>query len=452
MPIKKIELSFHPSNPLNEIIADVNENFDAIVASFDTLNSGQGVVGPRGERGEKGEAGVNGVEGMPGATGERGERGEQGIQGEQGPAGKDGKDGINGINGADGLPGVPGKDGAAGVQGLRGERGLQGEQGPVGAPGATGAAGSQGVAGPAGIQGPVGLTGPIGAPGAMNYKIHAPASPTNGITVTGQTITSTTFTSTGNPVLIMVTGDANPANPGYVILQIFRDGNAIGRKIQAEQLTANVNVPYCVQVVDTPSAGTYTYSMRTVGAILGSWNFGEQDAPTMTIVELTGATGPTGPGINNTVVQNSITLGATTTAPTASTRTVQRIESQTVGDKVRLTYKFGQVSTPQGSGDYLFTLPAGMSFNSTYNPAYTGALWQGGVNPMAPYFIATSGGIVCDANWTNQIMVVPYDSTRFRLAVTNNVNQTGYGFWSSGFYATSAGSGLSVQLQFEIWK
>ena len=158
-------------------------------------------------------------------------------------------------------------------------------------------------------------------------------------------------------------------------------------------------------------------------------------------------------GIGSTVVQNSITLGATITAPAVGTRTVQRIESQIVGDKIRLTYKLGQVATAAGSGQYLLSLPTGVTFNTTYNPIYNGASeWTGGVNAQAPYHIPATGGIVIDANWTNQIMVVPYDSTRFRLMITNNNSQQTFMFWNQGWYATSAASGINLQLQFEIWR
>jgi hypothetical protein len=154
-----------------------------------------------------------------------------------------------------------------------------------------------------------------------------------------------------------------------------------------------------------------------------------------------------------TTVQNSITLGATTTAPAVGTRTVQRIESQIIGDKIRLTYKLGQVATAAGSGHYLISLPTGITFNTTYNPVYNGTLeWQGGVNAMAPYHIPAIGGIVIDGNWTNQTMIVPYDSTRFRILTTNNSNQGVYGFFGNGFYSTAAASGISLNLQFEIWK
>ena len=171
-----------------------------------------------------------------------------------------------------------------------------------------------------------------------------------------------------------------------------------------------------------------------------------------------GPQGPQGPkgdpgpaSAANTLVQNTITLGAVTTAPGVGTRTVQRLESQQIGDKLKLIYKLGQVSSAAGSGDYLLTLPTGIAFNTTYHPVYTGAIWAGGVSNMAQYFIPCYGGIVIDSHWTNQMMVVPYDATRFRLALTNNNSQTTYQFWYSGWYATSAASGINLQLHFEIW-
>jgi hypothetical protein len=218
----------------------------------------------------------------------------------------------------------------------------------------------------------------------------------------------------------------------------------------------NINPSYCATVLDTPAAGPHVYSLRTVpGVYNGSWVFGEAAGPILTFVELAGAVGPKGEpgvGVGTTQVQNSITLGAITTAPAVAKRTVERIESQTIGDKVRLTYKLGQVSAAAGSGHYLLSLPTGMSFNQTYNPVWTANEWQGGVNALAPYHIPAMGGIVIDGNWSNQVMVVPYDSTRFRVLFSNNNSQTTYGFWHSGWYATSAASGISLNLQFEIWK
>jgi hypothetical protein len=163
-----------------------------------------------------------------------------------------------------------------------------------------------------------------------------------------------------------------------------------------------------------------------------------------------GEPGPTGTGVGTTQVQNSVTLGATTTAPTGGTRTAQRIEYQTLGDGVLLNYKLGMTGATAGAGDYLLSLPTGVAFNTTYNPVYTGTLWASGVAAMAPYFIPTMGGLTIPGWWTNMIMIVPYDSTRFRVAITGNGAQDKYAFWSTSWYA--ANSDLSLQLQFEIWK
>ena len=163
-----------------------------------------------------------------------------------------------------------------------------------------------------------------------------------------------------------------------------------------------------------------------------------------------GEPGVAGPGVGATQVQNSITLGATITAPTGGTRTVQRIEYQTIGDGVLLNYKLGMTGATVGAGDYLLSLPTGVQFNTTANPVYTGALWAGGCAAMAPYFVPTMGGITIPGWWSNMIMIVPYDATRFRLAITGNGDQSKYLFWSTSFYATN--SDISLQLQFEIWR
>ncbi len=106
------------------------------------------------------------------------------------------------------------------------------------------------------------------------------------ITTTGVSIISGSITTTGNPVQIMVTGDANPiGGTAWARLQIFRDGNAIGNIIHVENAN-NLNVPYCLNVIDTPSAGTYTYSMRTTDSIAGTLDFGEVNGPLLTVVEL----------------------------------------------------------------------------------------------------------------------------------------------------------------------
>jgi hypothetical protein len=135
-----------------------------------------------------------------------------------------------------------------------------------------------------------------------------------GITSVGTSIVSGSITTTGNPVQIMVTGDANPiGGTAWARLQIFRDGNGIGNIIQVEN-TSNLNVPYCLNVIDTPSAGTYTYSMRTTDNMAGTFDFGESTGPLLTAVEL--RTNTNLPSTNNVFTgtnrfNGQVTIGGT---------------------------------------------------------------------------------------------------------------------------------------------
>jgi hypothetical protein len=103
----------------------------------------------------------------------------------------------------------------------------------------------------------------------------------------GDIIVSQSITTSGRPVQIIATGDANPANYGaWVQLQLYRDGAAIGKKVQAESSSSNENVPYCLNFIDNPSTpGAYTYSVRIVGGS-GAFGFGESDGNHITLLEL----------------------------------------------------------------------------------------------------------------------------------------------------------------------
>jgi hypothetical protein len=103
----------------------------------------------------------------------------------------------------------------------------------------------------------------------------------------GDIIVSQSITTSGRPVQIIATGDANPANnSAWVQLQLYRDGTAIGKKVQAESSSSNENVPYCLNFIDNPTTpGTYTYSVRYVGGS-GSFGFGESDGNHITLLEL----------------------------------------------------------------------------------------------------------------------------------------------------------------------
>lgn len=103
----------------------------------------------------------------------------------------------------------------------------------------------------------------------------------------GDIVVSQSITTSGRPIQIIATGDANPLSSGaWVQLQLFRDGTAIGKKIQAESSSSNENVPYCLNFIDNPTAGTYTYSVRITANGGGSYQFGEADGNQLTLLEL----------------------------------------------------------------------------------------------------------------------------------------------------------------------
>ncbi len=153
---------------------------------------------------------------------------------------------------------------------------------------------------------------------------------------------------------------------------------------------------------------------------------------------------------NVSTTQSSITVSATTSAPTLGTRSIEQINYRTIGDKRRVSYRLGWAAGTAGSGDYLYTLPSGISFNTSsgYNPTYTGTIWSPSVNAMALYLIPISGGITQLSDWSSIGYVIPYSSTTFRLAFTNN-NTNSFNLHSSSWFNFTS-EGL-ISIEFEIF-
>jgi hypothetical protein len=244
---------------------------------------------------------------------------------------------VNGSSGTSGTSGI-GSSGTAGTSGTSGTSGI-GSSGTAGTSGTSGSNGSSGTSGTSGlltltgstagglityngsgtnatvqsgvtysgttltISGSLVITGSTNSvnnrltnlensviTGSVNY-IQVLGNQRNGITSAGTSIVSGSITTTGNPVQIMVTGDANPTSGGglWCSLQIYRDGNGIGNTVQLEAANNNENQAYCLNVIDTPVAGTYTYSLR-VPTIVGTFQFGEVSGPLLTAIELSSNT------------------------------------------------------------------------------------------------------------------------------------------------------------------
>jgi hypothetical protein len=143
---------------------------------------------------------------------------------------------------------------------------------------------------------------------------------------------------------------------------------------------------------------------------------------------------------------------ATTTAPTIGTATVNDYSYKQIGSKTwrcQLTYSAGGSSTGvnAGSGDYLFTLPNGLQFNTSISGQATFFEDVGSSNWYWPgRWLSSSSGGITNLNQGGNLFVVPYSSTQFRLI---HVGIAGVGSvipYASGYYGL--GGNLSWRVSF----
>lgn len=132
----------------------------------------------------------------------------------------------------------------------------------------------------------------------------------------------------------------------------------------------------------------------------------------------------------------TITIGATTTAPTKGTVVTDRVWASRDGQRLLAEYQYEQSTAgTAGSGDYLFTLPNGLSFDSTIVSFYTGE--AGGTNGLtsasAQKSLVGYGHIGTGGTARGQCSLFAYSSTRFRAVCVNPFSN--YQTASSGFYS-----------------
>jgi hypothetical protein len=197
--------------------------------------------------------------------------------------------------------------GPTGTTGTTGPTGYTGPTGPTGYTGYTGETGYTGTTGPTGTTGTTGYTGPTGPPpvyGPLNFsQIIAPTSIDNihAIPSAGWTgpysVIETSITTTGNPVQVIATGDVNTVVGGTIIIQLFRNNTGIGNRMAIVAATAAEAQAYSIEVIDTPVAGTYVYSLKIIQSDVATY-WGYVAGPVLSAVELSnvqGIQGPVGP-------------------------------------------------------------------------------------------------------------------------------------------------------------
>lgn len=145
----------------------------------------------------------------------------------------------------------------------------------------------------------------------------------------------------------------------------------------------------------------------------------------------------------------SITFGATTTAPTKGTPSIDYVKYRNIGGKeYEVEYNYLQTTAgTAGSGDYLFTLPSGLQFDLTVpgQIAYTGAAGYNGMKNR----IASSQGDLIVSGFHSSSIAIPYDSTRFRI-MNNNWGNNTWLIHSPSNYAISDGTyGMKMTFKFK---
>lgn len=252
------------------------------------------------------------------------------------------------------------------------------------------------------------------------------------VVITGQCNTSVGWSSLEN-----VAGSFNTAlgvNAGSLITTGC--GNvAIGRCAQVafanqnDQLAVGFNVGCYWLTGDSnkniqPGAGIKdcTGSVGTAGQVLSSTGSGLQWA--------TGSTGV--PGWTSAGTVQSVGLGATTTSPVPGTTSFNNVSYRQLGPKeweVAYIFSANGAWTNAGNGDYLFSLPNALQFNTSlpFQPVFQGYVMT---SAQAARFYMLTGPSVASTSFSSSggnsstfgAGPVIWDPTRFRLFSTDTGN------------------------------
>jgi hypothetical protein len=151
----------------------------------------------------------------------------------------------------------------------------------------------------------------------------------------------------------------------------------------------------------------------------------------------------TGPEID----LGALSISAVTTAPTKGVTTVDKWVCQRVGNRARLDFRFNTTGGTAGSGNYIITLPTGITIDTTYITP---------INSFAPGQIAAvqtigSGQISTTTGPTNAFVAFLYPLTNITFAVyLQYVGGTTNAFWSSAQFPLSLVTGVHLQLDIPV--
>jgi len=394
------------------------------------------------------------------------------------------------------LDGAVGAIGASGINGATGATGIQGASG-VGATGLTGATGPQGNPGSGGAIANYGsfydMTDQIAV--AENTAYPIPLGYTAeavGTSIVDGTKVKVDYQGVYNIQFSLQLHNRGGAGSGTTV-EIWLRKNGVDIPDSTTKIDVDTNSPWSVPAWNfmlTLQANDYVQLMWATSStgIVIEHNTAIAPAPAIpstiltiqqvmyTQVGATGYTGATGvqgiqgasgatgtqgaSGVNGAsgvsipawTSGGAITIGGTTTAPTKPTSRVHdNINYRQVGAKqweIIMTYfQNGAAGAANGSGDYLFTLPNSLSFDTTltsqipYTANVNTAAWTN-----STYIVPSGKGMITNSGTGGQIYPVVYNSTQFRILTTGPSIQC----WGSGYYQLADNSYISIQLTFRF--
>jgi hypothetical protein len=148
-------------------------------------------------------------------------------------------------------------------------------------------------------------------------------------------------------------------------------------------------------------------------------------------------TGSSGSGNNGpTTVTESLTIGATTSAPTKATTTDQDfitiIDDGSGWCNVELSYYASDTSgASAGSGTYLYSLPGSYEFNTTTHPLNTQTTSMSGSGELNKA-IGTVGIVSQDNHTSFTNFVIPHSATQFKIMANSptSLNYAGSSYYT----------------------
>jgi hypothetical protein len=205
--------------------------------------------------------------------------------------------------------------------------------------------------------------------------------------------------------------------------------------------------------------GITDYLQMGAGSQSSTTSFAGGTATTRMSVSLIGAnvaiTNPV-PGWNSAGTVQSVGLSATTTAPVPGTTSFNNVSYRQLGPKEwEVAYIFSATGNwaNVGNGDYLFTLPNGLRFDTTlpFQPVFQGNVMA---SSFASKFYMLTGPNVASTSFSNGgngsvfgAGPVIWDATRWRL-MSSDTGNSGNRAVSNAYWGGNSTTQWNVRFQF----